>query len=192
MSSILVCRETYVSLCGRLFLLDIFLISCYTKNVAQVVLHIQKEETVKKVFLGGTMSTWREDIVIPAFRQAGVPDSYWFDPTVQKWDAQAQAYEDLLKREALLCVYVIAKPPASAESNISTYSIVEAQRSLYKRPVCSLVLFDLNGVEGRALKVTTKIIRDLREDLYGDPSCTVMVNDYEKLIDKILRNITTW
>ena len=107
------------------------------------------------VFLGGTVgeSSWRQSVTLLLI-QAGVPAERIFDPVVSEWTDQSQALEDEAKRQADYLLFYLC--------DVSGYSLVEATMGLYDRMVSTVVVFDLAGLEGHALKSLVKCEHDLR------------------------------
>ena len=116
------------------------------------------------VFLGGTCgeNNWRKERAIPFLAQLGVPGEAIFDPVVDDWNAEAQANEDRIKREAAILFFYIASPQ-TGDSDVSAYSLVEATMSLYEQPERAIVVFDSVGMSAHVTKAIDKSARDLRE-----------------------------
>jgi hypothetical protein len=119
---------------------------------------------MNEVFLGGTCGNnrWREDLVIPALRNHGVPEDTIFNPNLGpgQWNEEAQELEDRVKRSCALMVYYIGDPKDG--TGISPYSVVEATMALYDDLDRSFVVIDSAGVEDHAKKALNKIWLDWR------------------------------
>lgn len=135
------------------------------------------------VFLGGTCANnrWREEVVIPALLERGVPEDALFNPNLGPgmWNEEAQALEDRVKRDCSLVVYFIGDTRDG--SGVSLYSAVEATMALYDDPERTVVVIDPAGTEGHVTKALTKMARDLRQR-FPD---AVVADDVRVLIDHI-------
>lgn len=116
----------------------------------------------KLVFEGGTVgeNEWRRGFE-ERLTACGVPRSWLFNPVVPNWTPECQVREDEAKKIANVVLYVIADPKNG--TGISAYSLVEATMALYDDPKRAIVVFDKTGLEGHALKVVSKVERDLRD-----------------------------
>jgi hypothetical protein len=116
------------------------------------------------VFLGGTCANnrWREDVVIPALLDRGVPEGSIFNPNLRPgmWNEEAQALEDRVKRDCALMVYYIGDTRDG--TGVSLYSAVEATMALYDDPERTVVVIDPAGTEGHVAKALNKTTKDLR------------------------------
>ena len=115
------------------------------------------------VFLGGTVghSHWREPFT-QRLIEMGVAAARIYNPVVEEWTVEDQAREDRAKHETEHVLFYICNPESSSEA-ISSYSLVEATMHLYDRPESTVVVFDINGVQGHSLKSLRKCEKDLRE-----------------------------
>jgi hypothetical protein len=142
-----------------------------------------KGDFMNELFLGGTCAKnrWREDVVIPALLDRGVPVDSIFNPNLGPgmWNEEAQALEDRVKRECALMVYYIGDTKDG--SGVSLYSAVEATMALYDDPERTVVVIDPAGTEGHVAKALNKTIRDLRERF---PKA-VIADDLEGLIEHV-------
>lgn len=120
---------------------------------------------MNEVFLGGTCANnrWREEVVIPALLSRGVPEDTIFNPNLGpgKWNEEAQALEDRVKRECALMVYYIGDTRNG--TGVSLYSAVEATMALYDDPGRTVVVIDPTGTEEHVAKALKKMTKDLRE-----------------------------
>ena len=145
---------------------------------------------MKQVFLGGTCGSnnWREEVVIPALRERGVPEDALFNPVVEHWTDEARRREDECKRTADYMLYVIASPdPTSGTANVSAYSLVELVMSLYDAPERTVALFDTAGMSKHTTKGINKTVQDLRQRF---PHAAIFT-DYNTLIEWLADRIST-
>jgi len=94
----------------------------------------------------------------------GVPAQTLFDPVVVDWNDAAREREEQAKAAADLLVFYISDPQEPALP-ISAFSLVEATLAVCREPERTLVIFDLDAVQGHTRKVyvqTLKLLRDLR------------------------------
>ena len=114
------------------------------------------------LFLGGTVgnSNWRG-----AFTQrliaAGVSADRIYNPAVPDWTPAFQAAEDAAKREAEFNLFYLCAT-GQAENPLPAYSLVEAVMHLYDQTEKTIVVFDLQGLDGHLLKALQKSEKDLR------------------------------
>jgi hypothetical protein len=115
------------------------------------------------IFLGGTAGNnpWR-DSFITACLEKGIPSDMLFNPVVPDWNADAQAREDLIKKDpSTLMLYHISNP-MQGTGQVSAYSLVEATMALYDHLDRTVVVFDTTGMTDHTLKSMKKIEADLR------------------------------
>lgn len=139
------------------------------------------------LFLGGTVgkNRWREEIVIPALIERGVPEDTIFNPVVKHWDLLAQAREDEAKQEAMYQLYVIASPDPTGESaKVSGYSMVELLMGLYDAPEHTVACFITENMASHAAKETHKVMRDITKRFPNAPIFTSYIPLIEWLVDK--------
>jgi broad specificity polyphosphatase/5'/3'-nucleotidase SurE len=115
------------------------------------------------IFLGGTCgnNTWRTAFIEQLLAR-GVSGEVLYNPVVPDWNAEAQRREDHAKANHTAMVYYLADPQDG--TGISTYSIFEAQRGFYRNPDTTIIVFDTTGMSDHAMKVMTKIAKDLKHD----------------------------
>lgn len=122
------------------------------------------------IFLGGTAgkNPWRKPFIQQLVAR-GVPRELLFDPVVADWDEAAQRREEEVKRNALLLVFYLADPREPGIP-VSAFSLVEAAIAVCREPKRTLVVFDLEGVDGHARKVYEQTEGQLRSQ---DPSVPI-------------------
>lgn len=61
------------------------------------------------IFLGGACNptTWRKDIAIPSFEEAGIPENAYYNPQVDVWTPDLVQIEADAKRDAQILLFVI-------------------------------------------------------------------------------------
>lgn len=115
------------------------------------------------IFLGGTVgnNNWRiqfiENLVALGFNENEI-----FNPVVEDWNEEAQIREDTAKTESRYMIYYLADPMQGPNA-ISAYSMVEATMALYDDRERTVVVFDMTGLEGHALKSYRKTASDLKK-----------------------------
>lgn len=139
---------------------------------------------MNEVFLGGTCANnrWREEIVIPALLESGLPQTAIFNPNLEPgmWNEEAQALEDQVKQNCALVVYYIGDTQDA--TGVSLYSVVEATMALYDDAERTIVVIDPTGAEGHANKALNKILKDLRKR-FPD---AVIADSLQELIEYIV------
>jgi DNA repair photolyase len=116
----------------------------------------------KLVFLGGTVgnNSWRKGFVETLVSQ-GIPADIFFDPVVNGWGDEAREREKIAKNEASHFIFYIADPQQEG-NRLSAYSMVEATIALNDAPTRTVVVFDSEGMDGRALKIMNKTLELLK------------------------------
>lgn len=150
----------------------------------------RKDETMQKVFLGGTtrLNTWREEIVIPGLLERGVALEQIYNPIVEHWTPADQASEDAAKANPeYLLLFVIASPdPESAEiTQVPAYSMVEATRAALVCPERTMILVNTSGIERRAAKGIEKAAQDWQ----GDAPDMPIFYDYSAMLDALAERL---
>jgi hypothetical protein len=105
------------------------------------------------IFLGGTSgrNRWRESFM-RRLADRGVPRGLFFDPVVKDWNEQARQREEEVKRDAALLVFYLGNPQ-EPDIPLSAFALVEATLAVCTQPKRTLLVFDLDGLEGHARKV---------------------------------------
>ncbi len=115
-------------------------------------------------FGGGTVgdNPWR-DLLIEAIVAAGLPVECFFNPVVptDQWNDEAQEREDHAKRMATHHVYYLASPMQDWNP-VSYYSYTEAIGAMKQAPRRTVVVFDMEGMKGNALKQMQMALNDMR------------------------------
>lgn len=119
----------------------------------------------KRIFLGGTCgnNNWREPF-IESLVSYGVPRDLIFNPVVKDWTEEAQRREEEEKVSALCHLYYVGDPKVPG-LGMSSYSLVELTMALYDRPDGTVVVFDLEGLNGtnpHNLKAMTQTLMVLK------------------------------
>lgn len=135
---------------------------------------IPRRNLMKKfVFLGGTAANnnWRESFT-EALAVHGLSE-YLFNPVVKDWNEEAQRREEEAKANASHLVFYIAAPKQDGNP-LSAYSMVEATMALYDKPEISVVVFDIEGMEGHPLKAMNQTLKVLKKrfptaNIFGTP-----------------------
>jgi hypothetical protein len=113
------------------------------------------------LFLGGTVgkNNWREGF-IQRVTEAGVPVESLFNPVTPNWDEEFQKLEDGIKGNSdnTLLFYI---GDTQDGTGLSFYSNTEAILALFEQPERTIVAYDLEGLEGHALKAMKKTAADL-------------------------------
>jgi hypothetical protein len=114
------------------------------------------------VFLGGTVggNKWRDGF-IRDLKERGVDPDTLFNPVVADWNAAAQEAEEKAKANASHFIFYIADPQQEGNTT-SFYSGIEATMALYDAPKTTVVVFDMNGMNGHALKGMTQSMKVLK------------------------------
>jgi hypothetical protein len=136
-----------------------------------------------RIFLGGTVgkNNWRESFTKQLVDRGYNPKTI-FNPVVADWNAEAQAAEEAAKAFAEYHMYYIADPQQEGLS-ISGYSMVEATIALNDYPSSTVVVFDMDGMEGHALKAmkqTLAILKTRFPDRYILPSQEAAIDWFTK------------
>lgn len=115
------------------------------------------------IFLGGTCgnNNWREAFIEQAIAR-GLKKESLFNPVVPNWNKEAQELEDRMKVQSEFLVFYVADPKENGNP-LSTYSMVEAVMALYDKANRAVVVFDVEGMSGHALKAMNKVYKDLKE-----------------------------
>jgi hypothetical protein len=115
------------------------------------------------IFLGGTAGNndWRTSFIADAVA-GGIPAAILFNPVVADWNAAAQAAEEAAKASATSLLFYIGSPRQEGNP-LSAYSMVEATMSLYDAPERTVLVFDLDGIEGHPLKALKQMAAVLKK-----------------------------
>lgn len=138
------------------------------------------------VFLGGTCGNnkWRDGF-IARMTARGYPRSWFWNPIVKVWDAEAQRREDAKKRSADVIFFYIGDPQQPGNPQ-SFYSWLEALMAQYDSERC-VAVFDLKGLKGHALKTAQKALQDLRGRFPYAPIFTQLSDGEDWLARNLLR-----
>ena len=114
------------------------------------------------IFLGGTSgrNDWRRGFVARLVAQ-GIPSDRFFDPVVDDWNEAARAREERAKEDPNLLLFFVGDPKQPGNP-LSAFSLVEATLAVCNDPERTVVVLDVDGVEGHARKVleqTEKLLR---------------------------------
>ena len=120
---------------------------------------------MKEIYLGGTCANnrWREDIVIPALVERGVPEDSIFNPNlgIGRWSKAAQELEDKVRDSCSLVVYYLGDTRDG--TGVSFYSAMKAVMALYDHPMDAFVVIDTNGTEGHTAMALDRAYRELKK-----------------------------
>ena len=120
---------------------------------------------MKEIYLGGTCANnrWREDIVIPALVERGVPEDAIFNPNLgtEGWNEAAQETEDEVRGSCSLVVYYLGDTRDG--TGVSFYSAMKAVMTLYDRPTDAFVVIDASGTEGHVAMALERAYRELKK-----------------------------
>lgn len=117
----------------------------------------------KLIFLSGTCgnNNWREPFIADMVAR-GVPAETFFNPVTPDWNEEAQAREDVAKRDCTFMLYYLGDPQ-QPDNRCSFYSLAEACIALHEAPARTLVVFDSTGMPAHAVKASEKTCKDLKD-----------------------------
>ncbi len=116
----------------------------------------------------------------------GVPEQVFFDPVVDDWNDEAREREERAKAEADLLVFYAGDPRESGLP-LSAFTLVEATLAVCRDPHRTLVVFDLDAVQGHARKVYAQTL----ELLCALESDAVILEDLRQAEDEVAKRFTS-